>query len=252
MKSRDPVDTLLRGWHSRQAVAPAASRDEVERLRRRLADERFLHVPGLDGAPLRRRHLWLPVGLAAALLAVLSVLPLRTPPPRGEPVMSSFTPAELQAYALRYQAVSELFGGNVRRLELSGGGMKIVLEPPGGEEAARLLVMRLVAFEQNSDGRWTPAWTREGIVREQDVLPVAIPRSEGGKLEIWTLPLPGNRMYVDSFLAGPPVPAGAPTGRLISSGESVELLRLPTAHGTCRVFQTVDWLPLSPTDGSST
>lgn len=251
MKPRDPVDLLLREWHSRQTGAPAAGRDAEERLRRRLADDRFLHVPGHDGAPRRRRHPWLPVGLTAALLAVLSVLLLRSPPPREEPVMFAFTPAELKAYALRYQAVSELFGGHVRRLDLSGGGMNIVLEPTGGDAPARLLVMRLVAFEQNKEGRWTPAWSREGIVREQDVLPVALPRPEGGNLEIWTLPLPGNRMYVDSFLAGPPVSTGVPTGRLLTSGEPVELLRLPTGRGTCRVFQTVDWLPLSPTDGSS-
>ena len=251
MKPRDPLDTILLEWHSRHAGVRTARRDAEERLRLRLSDERFLHVPGHDGTTRRRRHLRLPVGLAAALLAALSVLLLRSPPPRQEPVMSAFTPAELKARALRYQAVSELFGGHVRRLDLSGGGMNIVLEPGGGDLPARLLVMRLVAFEQDKDGRWTPAWSREGIVREQDVLPVALPRPEGGKLEIWTLPLSGNRVYVESFLAGPPSDLGAPNSRLLTSGQPVELLRLPTSRGTCRVYQTVDWLPLAPADGSS-
>jgi hypothetical protein len=210
-KPTDRLTRLLRRWAKRHAPDEAEQDLLRARLRTTVQETPFLD-PESDPSALHSRHPWRPVawasvGAAAALVAMLAFWPAQ-PPGRQDSPSSSDRAAALAAFPDRQLAektavlteMERLFGGRLAWFAEVDHEIRLGVTPEASRGAAMVVRVVVVARRGREDS-WKPVWAADVVTHGEEVVELAPVQGRGGKLQLWTCPLPDGTVAVDAELA---------------------------------------------------
>jgi len=257
------LDQVLRDWASQQRPAP----DRLETLGKRILDA----AEGPDDRPVPAaptrgawtgRLAWFAAGAAAAVVAAAVVLHLWSPnkpdesdhrsvattePTEPIPAEARFDAAGLARRARLFGEMQRVFDDNLAWVAESNGDVLLGVEPearPSPDDGKPIVVRLLVMTRKPGQTAWTRGQSIDLIVRDQELVEVAPPKSGNESLAVWAFRLPDGTIAVDTSLgirtadAQPAAYSGVQRPKVPR-----QILQLKSDGAEYRVFETVAVLP---------
>ena len=239
MSTTREIDETLRRWaeaHKMDEAKVAALRETVGR---RLADERFLHVPPPVAA--QRWTIAAVAATAAAALVVFTLMNRRTPENAGaaQPVFADFSAKDVKARTDLFQAVGELFGTRLAWLDLSPRGLHIALAE-NGESTGRPMLVRVWVVRRDAGARnWQTVWHREVIARDQEMVDIRGDNGDVKELQWWAIETDDKSVVVETQMVLAGSGAHGNNTVVLRAGRTSEILSFRHEGTEYRVYQAV-------------
>ena len=234
---RSTLDNLLRDWAARHDLGA----DGVGPATARLAAE--LHRPSArqpTAAPMRPalfwfRLRWAAIGAVAVtvVLVTLCLVQRQAPPPddRALAAGGGLDQARLLETLAVFREANRLFGPRLRWLEDSAQDVSLgIQEVPGGQDrrSASVVVVHLTLTSRpRATARWRADWVTTIMTRAEESVSLSQPARQ---LLLWTYPVNGNLIAVDTELAFPGAPKAVSTASIVEAGKPVHLFSFTTAE----------------------
>jgi hypothetical protein len=254
---REELDDLLHGWSERHQT-PRDQQALEQRIVEAWSQEQNTvrnAVPASpaigSGRPLRHGLVWFALGVAATVLVAVFVFPwLRTEPPvviapPGPPADAWIAASQQAEKLVLLEELQLLFENRLAWIAETPEGLQLEVRDHGtaGDRAAATLAVRVVVAKRTEDGsQWTPIWTTDLIVPEEQTVRFSPDSKQGdgeSQLSLWAYRVDENVIAVDSDLSLQPLAHHSTHSGAQISGVPTPVTSFRRDGSEYQVFQTV-------------
>ncbi len=255
------LDNLLKQWASRRTPDEVQLRQLSERILDEINSDRPAPTdrpastkqyvdrsPWRVSAALRRGTV---IAVAASLLiggfAVLSYMTSKPTQQVTALEIASISGAELHEHATLFHEVERMFADDLRWVASTNTGMQMGIQPVSvglHANASPMLIRTVVLQRRNTQSPWREILKTDVLTRNEEMVELAQKQDSPNRLMLWAYTLPDAKVVVESkIVVDGHMAIDTSISKVLTPGKPVQVFRLKTKDGECRVFQAV--MPLS-------